>query len=173
LRTAGSPLALAAALRSKIHELDRTATVSDVHTVEQEFDRSLSRERLVGTITGLFGTLSLLLAAIGLYGLLSYGTLQRTREFGVRIAIGATAGSIVRLVVGEALGLLAAGTALGLAAAWALGSVVSSMLFGVDPADPASAALSVVVLATAALVAAWIPARRASRVDPTRALRFE
>jgi hypothetical protein len=129
--------------------------------------------RLVGTVTSLFGALSLALAALGLYGLLSYGAVRRTREFGIRIAIGATASSIVRLVVSEALGLLAVGTALGLGAAWALGSVVSSMLFGMGPADPLSAALAVVVLAAAALFAAWIPARRASRVEPTRALRFE
>jgi predicted permease len=173
LRTAGNPLALASALRRKVHDLDRTATVFDVHTVHEELDRSLSRERLVGTVTSLFGALSLLLASIGLYGLLSYGTARRTREFGIRIAIGAKASSIVSLVVGEALWLLAAGTAAGLAAAWALGSIVASMLFDLDPADPTSAALAVVVLATAALVAAWIPARRASRVDPTRALRFE
>ena len=170
LRTAGNPAALASALRRKIQDLDKTAAIFDVHTVQEEIDRSLLRERLVGTVTGLFGGLALALAAIGLYGLTSYGVVRRTREFGIRIAIGARTGSIVGLVVGEALWLLAAGTAIGLVAAWVLGRVVKAMLFGIEPVDPVSIILAVLVLMAAALFAAWIPARGAARVDPMRAL---
>lgn len=173
LRTAGNPLALASAIRQTVRGLDKTAPVYNVHLVQEELERSLLRERLVGTITGLFGALALVLAAVGLYGLTAYGVTRRTREFGIRIAIGAKAGSIVRLVLREALWLLALGIVVGLAAAWGLGRVVSSLLFGIAPADPLSGALAVVVLVVSALAAAWIPARRASKVEPTTALRYQ
>ena len=113
------------------------------------------------------------LAAIGLYGLTSYGVARRAREFGIRIAIGARTGSIVGLVVNEALWLLAAGTAAGLAAAWVLGRVVEAMLFGIGPADPVSTVLAILTLVVVAVFAAWIPACRAARVDPMRALRWD
>lgn len=173
LRTASDPAALAAALREKVRALDATAPVFDVHTVRDEIDRSLVRERLLGTVTTLFGGLALLLAAIGLYGTMSYGVARRTREFGIRVAIGAGTGSILRLVLREALWLVVAGMRLGLASAWALGRVVSSMLFAVEPTDLLSLAIAGVVLAAVALTAASIPARRASRVDPTMALRAQ
>ncbi|MPY90202.1 MAG: FtsX-like permease family protein [Luteitalea sp.] len=173
LRAAADPAALASALRQRVRALDPHAPVFNVHTVQDELDRSLSRERLVGTITSLFSVLALLLAAIGLYGTLSYGVTGRTREFGIRTAIGATAASIVGLVLREAVWLLVAGVLFGLAAAWALGRIVSSMLFGIESTDPVSAAIAAVVLITVALVAAWIPAGRASRVDSTRALRYQ
>ncbi len=173
LRTSGNPAALASALRRKIHDVDKTAAIFDVHTVQEEVNRSLLRERLVGTVTGLFGGLALSLAAIGLYGLTSYGVARRTREFGIRIAIGARTGSIVGLVVSEALWLLVVGTAIGLVAAWVLGRVVKAMLFGIGPADPVSAVFAILLLVAAALFAAWIPARRAARVDPMRALRWD
>jgi predicted permease len=173
LRTSGNPAALVSALRQNVHELDKTATISNVHTVQEELERSVSRERLLGTITSLFGALALLLAVIGLYGLVAYGVARRTREFAIRIAVGAKAGGIVRLVLREALWLLAVGTTIGLATAWVLGRVVSSVLFGVEPADPSSALVAVLVLAAVALVAAWIPARRASRIHPMAALKYE
>jgi predicted permease len=173
LRTAGNPAALASALRRKIQDLDKTAAIYNLQTVQEEVDRSLLRERLVGTVTGIFGALALALAAIGLYGLTSYGVARRTREFGIRIAIGARPGSIVGLVVKEALWLLAAGIAIGLAAAWALGRTVAAMLFAIAPADPLSAVIAVLALVAVALLAAWIPASRAARVDPMRSLRWD
>jgi predicted permease len=173
LRTSGSPAALASALRHKIQDLDKTAAVYNLHTVQEEVNESLLRERLVGTLTGLFGGLALALATIGLYGLTSYGVVRRTREFGIRIALGAKTGRIVGLVISEAMWLLAAGTTIGLAAAWGLGRVVKAMLFGIEPADPMSTVLAVLVLVAAALLAAWIPACRAARVDPMRALRWD
>ena len=173
LRISGNPAALVSALKQKIQELDRTAAVFNVHTVQEEVSQSLLRERLVGTVAGLFGALALALAGIGLYGLMSYGVARRTREFGIRIALGARADSIVGLVVGEALRLLMAGIAIGLVAAWALGRVVRAMLFGIEPADLATMLFAIVVMGAAALFAAWIPARRAARVDPMRALRWD
>jgi len=173
LRTSGNAVALTSSLRQKIQDLDKTAAIYDLQTVQEEVDRSLLRERLVGTVTGLFGGLALVLAAIGLYGLTSYGVARRTREFGIRIAIGARPGSIVGLVVSEALWLLVAGTAIGLVVAWVLGRVVEAMLFGIGPADPVSAVLAILALVAVALFAAWIPACRAARVDPMRALRWD
>jgi predicted permease len=173
LRTAGDPIALASALRQTIREIDPQAPVSNIRTVEDEIGRSLLHERLVATMTALFGGLALSLAAIGLYGVLSFGVAQRTREFGIRIAIGATTESILWLVLREAGWVLGVGIAVGLSLAWVLGRIVSSLLFGITPTDPVSTAVAVVVLVTAGTLAAWLPARRASNVDPIRALRYE
>ena len=173
LRTAGSTTALASALRQKMAELFRDAPLFNIRTVEEEIGRSLLRERLVATITALFGGLALVLAAIGLYGVLSYGVTRRTRELGIRIAIGATRESILWLVLREAGWVLGVGIAVGLGAAWALGRIVSSLLFGVGPTDLVSVAVAVAVLTAAGTLAAWIPARRASKVDPILALRYE
>jgi len=173
LRTTGNPMTVAAALRQKVAELEPQAPVSNIRTVEDEIGRSLLRERLVATITALFGGLALTLAAIGLYGVLSYGVAQRTRELGIRIAIGATRERILWLVLREAGWVLGLGIVAGLGSVWALGRVVTSLLFGIAPTDLASIAVAVTVLASAATLAAWIPARRASRIDPIRALRYE
>ena len=173
VRTAGDPMALAATVRQKVTELDPNAPVFNIRTAEEEIGRSLLRERLVATITALFGGLALALAAIGLYGVLSYAVARRTREFGIRIAVGAESSRIVTLVMREAAWVLGAGIAAGLAAAWALSRVVGTLLYGVEPSDPASIAAAVLVLAGAGTLAAWIPARRASHVDPIRALRYE
>jgi predicted permease len=173
LRTAGDPLALAPALRQTVKELDRNGPVYNIRTAEEEVGRSLLRERLVATVTTLFGMLALLLAAIGLYGVLSYGVAQRTREFGIRMAIGAGAHSIVALVMREAVWLVGSGIAVGLVAAWALGRIENSLLYGVQPTDPMSAVIALAVLAAAGALAAWVPARRASRIDPIKALRYQ
>jgi predicted permease len=173
VRTAGDPLAFAPALRRIATDVERQAIVHSVATAQDHIDRSLLRERLVATISGLFGTLALLLAAIGLYGVLSYGIAQRTREFGIRIAIGAEGRSILGMVLREAGWVLAFGIVGGLAVAWRLGRIVSTLLYGVQPSDLASVGIAVGVLAAAGTLAAWIPARRASRIDPIQALRYE
>jgi len=173
VRTAGDPLTFAPTLRQKAADVDRQAIVHDIATAQDQIDRSLLRERLVATISGLFGALALLLAAIGLYGVLSYGIARRTREFGIRIAIGAEGRSILRMVLSEAGWVLGCGIVAGLGAAWWLGRIVSSLLYGVQPDDLASIGIAVGVLAVAGTLAAWIPARRASRIDPIQALRYE
>jgi predicted permease len=173
VRTAGDPLAFAPTLRQLATAVDRRAIVYNVATAQDQVDRSLLRERLVATISGLFAALALLLAAIGLYGVLSFGIAQRTREFGIRIAVGAESRSILGMVLREAGWVLALGIVGGLAVAWRLGSVVDSLLYGVPPSDLASVGIAVVVLAAAGMLAAWVPARRASRIDPIQALRAE
>jgi len=173
LRTTGPPSAVAASFRQKIRELDATIPVFDVRTVREEIAGSLLRERLVATITSLFGGLALLLAAIGLYGVLAYGVARRTREFGIRIAVGAGPGAIVTQVMREAGWVVGAGIAGGLLSTWILGRVVASLLYGVDAGDPVSAGIAVAVLIASGGLAAWLPARRASRVDPIQALRDE
>ena len=171
LRTAGSAIAIAPALLKAVHDLDRSIPVYNVHTVQDEVDRSLLRERLMGTVTALFGGLALLLAAIGIYGLMSYGVAARTREFGIRVAVGASSVSIVGLVLREAIVLLILGLGVGMAAVLAMTRMVSSLLFGLAPTDALSVASSGIILTAVALVAVWIPARRASKADPTIALR--
>jgi ABC-type antimicrobial peptide transport system permease subunit len=163
----------AAMLRQKVTEIDRRAIVHNVATAQDLIDRSLLRERLVATISSLFGGLALLLAAMGLYGVLSYGVARRTRELGIRIAIGAEGRSIRTMVLREAGWVLALGVVGGLAAAWGFGRIVSNLLYGVEPSDLASMGIGVGVLAAAGTLAAWIPARRASRIDPIQALRYE
>ena len=173
LRTAGEPSALASALRRTVAAIDSDAPVFNIRTAEEEVGRSLLRERLLATITGLFGGLALLLAALGLYGVLSYGVTQRTREFGIRIAVGAEAIRIVNLVMREAAWMLAVGVVVGLIATWTGGRVIGTLLYGVEPTDPLSVVAAVLVLVAVSLFAAWLPARRASSVDPIRALRYE
>jgi putative ABC transport system permease protein len=173
LRTAGDPLALASAVRTVVRQIDPHTSVSNIRTVDDEIGRSLLRERLVATITTLFGGLALILAVVGLYGVLSYGVAQRTRELGIRVAIGATTGSIQWLVLREAAWVLGIGVMVGLGLTWSLGRVVHSLLFGITATDPASTAAAIFVLATAVALGAWLPARRAAQVDPIRALRYE
>jgi ABC-type antimicrobial peptide transport system permease subunit len=173
VRTAGDPLAFAPVLRQTAAEIDRRAIVYNIATAQELIDRSLLRERLVASISALFGALAVLLAAVGLYGVLSYGIARRTRELGIRIAIGAEARSILAMVLREAGSMLALGVVVGLAAAWWLGRIVSRLLYGVQPDDLASIGIAVGVLMAAGTLAAWIPARRAARIDPIQALRYE
>jgi ABC-type antimicrobial peptide transport system permease subunit len=172
VRTAGDPMEFAPTLRQRATEVDRHAIVHSVATAQDLIDRSLLRERLVATISGLFGALALLLAAIGLYGVLPYGIARRTRELGM-IAIGAEGRSIRTMVLREAGWVLAPGIVGGLAAAWGLGRIVGNLLYGVPPGDLVSMGIAVGVLVAAGTLAAWIPARRASRIDPIQALRYE
>ena len=145
----------------------------EVRTLSEQLDRALLQERLVAGVVGGFGALALALAVIGLYGLLSYDVMQRTAEIGVRTALGATAPDIFQLVFGAALRAIAAGVVLGLPLAWAASSTAGGMLFGLTPTDPSTAALAIAVLVIAGGLAAYLPARRATKVDPLIALRFE
>ena len=173
VRYAGDPTAAMAAIRETVASLDPNLPVVGLQTQDDAIDGALSMERVFAILTGSFASLALLLAAIGLYAGLAFSVGQRTREIGVRIALGATAGRIRRSVMREALAQTLAGLAAGSAAAVALGRVLRSQLFGLSALDPAVLAGSALVLLSAAALAAWLPARRASSVDPMTALRTE
>jgi putative ABC transport system permease protein len=145
----------------------------EVRRLSAQVNSTIVRERLMATLAGGFGTLALLLSSVGLYGLLAYSVAQRSREIGIRMALGANSAGVVGLVLLNGLKLVGVGLALGYPAAWAASSSVASMLFGLTPADPTTMAGAMGLLVAAALVASYVPARRASRVDPLGALRHE
>ena len=172
-RSGVDPRSLTGPLTRAVHELDPHLPVANVRTLEEYYAASLAHPRLNTLLLSLFSLLALALAAVGVYGLISYSVAQRTREIGIRMAIGAERGEILRLVVRDALGLAALGVVLGLAGSFALSRLLESLLFGVGATDPATfAAVPLVLLATAAF-ASLLPARRASKVDPTVTLRHE
>jgi len=173
VRTAGNPVPMMAAVRSTVRGLDRSLPVYDVKTFAEQKSESLVRERLIATLTGFFGALAVLLAAMGLYGVMSYGVGQRTREIGIRMSLGADRGTVVRMVLRDCFAMVAAGIAIGLPLSAWLSRLVESELFGVRPNDPATVAGATLLLAGMGVLAGYVPARRASRVDPMRALRYE
>jgi len=142
-------------------------------TMEAQLDQSLLNDRLVATLSAAFGLLATLLAVIGLYGVMAFTVGRRTREIGVRMALGAVPGDVVWLVMREVLMLVGTGVVLGLAGAWGLGRLISSQLYGVTATDPVSIAAAATLLAAVALVAGYVPAWRATRVNPVLALRYE
>lgn len=173
VRTAVAPASLIGQMRQQARELDPTVPVTGVKTMQAQMEESLGRERLVASLSSGFGGLAVLLACVGLYGVLSYTMAQKTKEIGVRMALGARPGDIVRLVLRQLMTVLGVGLPAGLAAALATGRFVSPMLYGLKPADPATLAAVVVVLSLIAVVAGYLPARRATRVDLMEALRHE
>jgi ABC-type antimicrobial peptide transport system permease subunit len=145
----------------------------DIVPLATQISGTLTQERLMAALGGGFGVLALALASVGIYGLLAYGVARRRREIGIRMALGARHGRVVRLVLSSAWWPLAAGVALGLPAAWIAARWIESMLFGLSATDPTTIAAAVLTLATVAHLAAWLPARRAARVDPLLALKCE
>jgi putative ABC transport system permease protein len=170
---ATNPLTLAAAARAAIREIDPALAVFAVEPLNETVARSVSQRRFTMLVLGIFAALALTLAAVGVHGVLSYGILQRTREIGIRMALGARPGSVLRLIVGQGVLLAAVGVAVGLAGALALTRVLTTLLFGVTPTDWPTLALVVLVLIGSAVLASYLPARRAMRVDPSVALRVE
>ncbi len=173
VRTASDPLALAPAIEQQIHAIDREQPVADVRTMEQWVGRSLAQARFSSVLLATFAAMALLLASIGIFGLMSYAVTQRTGEIGVRLALGAVTGDIIRMVVRDGARIAGIGLALGVALALALTRTMSAMLYETTPSDPLTFMAVVVGLAAVALLASYLPARRASRITPTEALRCQ
>jgi len=173
IRTAADPTAVASSVRQAFRQANRSLPVREIKTMRTQIDQGLVQERLVATLSSFFGILALLLAAIGLYGTLSYAVTRRTSEIGIRMALGARKNDVLWLVLREATVLVLCGAGAGLAAATAINRLISSMLFGLTPSDPMALLIATSVLLAVALLAAWLPARRASKVDPMVALRYE
>jgi putative ABC transport system permease protein len=172
-RTQGAPGALAKAVQNEVTALDREIVLSDVKTMEQYLGNAVSQPRFSALLFGLFAIIALLLAAIGLYSVMAYAVTQRTHEVGIRLALGAQTGSVLRMMIVQGMKLTLIGVATGLAGAFALTRLMQSLLFGVSPTDPITFGLIAALLLAVALVACWIPARRATKVDPMIALRYE
>jgi predicted permease len=173
IRTAGDPNAVASSVRQAFREISRDFPVWEIKTMRTQIDQGLVQERLVATLSSFFGLLALLLSAIGLYGTLSYAVTRRTSEIGIRMALGARQADVLWLVLREASVLVLVGVVVGLLAATAMSRLISSMLFGLTPADPMALIIATSALLAVAWLAALLPARRASKVDPIVALRCE
>jgi predicted permease len=169
----GDPASLASAVRREIAALDPTLAIFSAETMEQHLRNALFLPRLAGALFGVFGLVGLLLAAVGLYGVMSYSVSRRTREIGIRLALGAQIGEVRRLIVRQGMLLTLIAVALGLAAAWATAKLSASFLYGVRPHDVVTFTFVPIFLAGVAFLACWIPSRRAARVDPLTALRHE
>jgi putative ABC transport system permease protein len=173
LRTTSPPLSLAAGVRAAVREIDPNLPVSDFRTVEQVVSESVSQPRFYMMLLTLFAAVALIQAAVGIFGVTSYSVTQRTREIGMRMALGADARTVQGMVVGGGMRMVLLGLGIGLALTFALTRVVEGMIYGVAPSDPLTLGGVVVVLGGVALLACWLPARRATRIDPMVALRSE
>ena len=173
VRTAGQPEQLAAAIRHAVQKVDNNQPVTAIERMEHYVSAELARPRLYMTLLGAFASLALVLAVIGLYGLMAYTVTQRTHEIGIRIALGAPPRAVLRSILGQGAILTITGLAIGIPSAIALARFISSWLYGVTPDDPLTYAGVAALLSVVALVASFLPARRASRVDPVLALRYE
>ncbi len=173
IRTATDPLNIAAALREQILDVDRRVIVDQVMTMEEHLSQTVAQPRFYAVLFGWFAAMGVLLAALGLYGVLSYAVSQQTREVGIRIALGAEPHDILKLIVGHGIVLTLIGLAIGLAGAFALSRLLGSLLFEITATDPLTYFIVALLLLLTALLACYLPARRATRVDPMVALRYE
>src|SRR5262249_46048528 len=173
VRTNIDPTDAVSSVRQELARVDPDQPVFDVRTMTGRIDRSLTGRRFNVTLLALFAALALTLAAVGIYGLLAYSVSERTHEIGVRLALGATRGAVVTMVLRQGMTLAALGAAIGVVAAFGTVRLIAGLLFGVSPADPATFATIPILLIAVALAACYVPARRATRVDPMVALRVE
>jgi ABC-type antimicrobial peptide transport system permease subunit len=173
VRTAGDPHKWAEAARAAVTAVDRDQPVTAMNTMEEVLATSTAQQRFSVFLLGTFSMTALLLAAAGLYSAIAYSVAERTQEIGIRIALGADTGDILRMIVGQGLALALVGLAIGTIAALALTRLMSGLLFQVSVADPASFAASTVLFAAIAALASYLPARHAARVDATEAIRYE
>jgi putative ABC transport system permease protein len=173
VRTDVDPASLAATVRNAVWEIDKEQPVSNIRTMEDILADSIARQRFSMLLLGVFAGVALLLAAVGIYGVMSYSVAQRTHEIGIRMALGAQTSAVLKLAVGYGLKLVVAGVVIGLVAAFVLTRLMSTLLFGITATDPATFALISLLLIAVAAIASYIPARRATKVDPLIALRYE
>ena len=173
VRTTGDPASLATEVQAAIHSIDRNVPISELQTMEQVVTKATGESRFYLTLLGAFACVALVLAAVGIYGVMSYSVSRRIHEIGIRMALGAQREHVLRLVVWHGVTLAIAGIAVGLAGALALTRLMSGLLYGTKPADPATFVASVLVLGLVAIVSSYIPARRAAKVEPMVALRYE
>jgi putative ABC transport system permease protein len=173
VRTAGDPLTMARAAQEQVWAIDRAQPVASIRTLEELLARAQANRRFTMMMLGLFAVVALLLAAVGIYGVIAYSTAQRTHEIGVRVALGATRGDVLHMVLRDGLRIGALGTIIGIVAAAAASRLLSGLLFGVSPHDPLTFVVLPAGLLIVALLASWLPARRALAVEPMAALRGE
>jgi putative ABC transport system permease protein len=172
-RTAGDAASLAPAARRAVRDLDPLLAITGIRTMTEMIDLSVARPRFTMLLLGVFGAVALVLAAVGIYGIMSHAVKRRTREIGIRMALGARPADVLRLVVGQGMSLAGAGLAVGVLAALAATRLMTRLLFGISATDPLTFAGIVLLLGAVAFVASWLPARRAVLTDPTLALRSE
>ncbi len=173
VRTTGDPLAIASSVREQLRAIDKDVPVTHIQTMAQVFSASVAQQRFSMLVVGLFSGLALILATVGIYGVMAYSVTQRSHEIGVRMALGARTSQVLKLILKDGMALALLGVAIGLAAAFALTRLMTTLLFGVTPTDAATLIVVPLTILVVALVACYIPARRATKVDPLVALRYE
>ena len=173
IRTTSEPEGIIAAVRQTVQSLDKNQPVYGVRTLESVMSEAVAKPRFRTFLLGVFAVVALILAMVGIYGVMSYSVEQRTHEIGIRMALGARSLDVLKLVIGHGMALAFAGVGIGLVASFALTRVMSQLMFGVTPTDPLTFAVIALLLTSVALLACYIPARRATKVDPLQALRRE